>query len=114
MVGAPSTRTRLADFGDATLGAFCFGLTIMFQRLVADNGIGAPTALCIRFAVAGLLLVAVSRNAVIMALEAVFAVLLAAVFLGDRVEPLVALGGLAVLAALTAPAVDAERELTPP
>ena len=91
MVGAPPTRTRLADFGDATLGAFCFGLTIMFQRLVA-----------------------VSRNAVIMALEAVFAVLLAAVFLGDRVEPLVALGGLAVVAALTAPAVDAERELTPP
>lgn len=59
MVGAPPTRTRLADFGYATLGAFCFGLTIMFQRLVADNGIGAPTALGIRFAIAGLLLVAV-------------------------------------------------------
>lgn len=48
-----------------------------------------------------------------------FAVVLAAIFLGERVEPLVALGGLAVLAgavlaALTVPAVDAERELTPP
>lgn len=38
------------------LGAFCFGLTVLFSRGVARDGLPPPTALGIRFGVAGLLL----------------------------------------------------------
>ena len=50
---------RARDFALAALGAFCFGLTIVFNRAAARDGLGAATTLSIRFAIAGLLLVAV-------------------------------------------------------
>ncbi|MCZ7535109.1 MAG: DMT family transporter [Acidimicrobiia bacterium] len=52
-------RTR--DLALAALGAFCFGLTIVFNRAAARDGLGAATTLSIRFAIAGLLLLALLR-----------------------------------------------------
>lgn len=56
---APGGRAR--DFALAALGAFCFGLTIVFNRAAARDGLGAATTLSIRFAIAGLLLLGVLR-----------------------------------------------------
>lgn len=44
------------DLALAAAGAFCFGLTIVFNRAVARSGLGSSTALAVRFAVAGVLL----------------------------------------------------------
>ncbi len=52
---------RPRDLALATLGALCFGMTIAFNRAAARDGLGAATTLSIRFAIAGLLLVALLR-----------------------------------------------------
>jgi drug/metabolite transporter (DMT)-like permease len=52
-------RRSSLDFGLAALGAFCFGCTILFNRAVARDGLPPSVALGIRFACAGVLLVAV-------------------------------------------------------
>jgi len=43
------------------LAAFCFGCTIALQRWVAKQGVSSATALSLRFAIAGLLLLALLR-----------------------------------------------------
>jgi drug/metabolite transporter (DMT)-like permease len=50
--------TGLAHLSLATLGAVLFGLTVLFNRAVARDGLHASTALGLRFSVAGALLVA--------------------------------------------------------
>lgn len=55
----PATAAAGVDAGGAVfavLAAFCYGLTILFSAFVADRGLPAPTALTVRFAVAGVLL----------------------------------------------------------
>ena len=61
MNGGKAAGRPAHDLSLAALGAFFFGLTIVFNRAVARDGLGAPVALGIRFAVAGLLLLAVLR-----------------------------------------------------
>jgi drug/metabolite transporter (DMT)-like permease len=60
-----------------------------------------------------------SRTAIVMALEAVFGVVLSAVFLGEHLRPLVVVGGAAilagaVLAAISQPAEHREAAAPPP
>jgi drug/metabolite transporter (DMT)-like permease len=61
-----------------------------------------------------------TRTAIVMALEAVTGIVLAAVFLGESVGPVVALGGVgvlagAVIAALSTPAsAEALESASPP
>jgi drug/metabolite transporter (DMT)-like permease len=59
------------------------------------NGVATATAFTLFFVAIGRL--GASRTSVVMTLEAVSAVVLAAVFLGEGVQPLEALGGVAVL-----------------
>ena len=59
-----------------------------------------------------------SRTAIVMALEAVFGVVLSAIFLDERLRPLVIVGGIAilagaVLAAMSQPAEDQEAAPSP-
>ncbi|HEX5614897.1 MAG TPA: DMT family transporter [Acidimicrobiia bacterium] len=49
----------VSDLAFAALGAFCFGLTVLFSRGVARDGLPPSTALGIRFGVAGALLLVV-------------------------------------------------------
>lgn len=58
---AARTRARFSDLALASLGAFAFGCTILFQRGVARDGLPAPTALTIRFGIAGALLLLALR-----------------------------------------------------
>ena len=51
-----SARGNRRDLGLAALGAFCFGCTILFSRIVARDQLPSGVALGIRFGVAGLLL----------------------------------------------------------
>jgi drug/metabolite transporter (DMT)-like permease len=60
------------------------------------NGVATATAFTLFFVAIGRL--GASRTSVVMTLEAVSAVVLAAIFLGEAVQPLEALGGIAVLA----------------
>ena len=64
MTGAPgpapadrSARGGGRDLGLAALGAFSFGCTILFSRIVAKDQLSSSVALGIRFGVAGLLLI---------------------------------------------------------
>lgn len=58
MVSEPR-RSDVADLGVGVAGAFCYGLTILFSRIVAKEHLGAPTALAVRFGIAGGLLLVV-------------------------------------------------------
>ena len=60
------------------------------------NGVATATAFTLFFVAIGRL--GASRTAVVMTIEAVSAVVLTALFLGETVQPLEALGGVAVLA----------------
>lgn len=60
------------------------------------NGVATATAFTLFFVAIGRL--GASRTSVVMTLEAVSAVVLTAIFLGEAVQPLEALGGVAVLA----------------
>jgi drug/metabolite transporter (DMT)-like permease len=61
------------------------------------NGLATASAFVLMFA--ALRQLGASRTSVVMTLEAVFGILLAAVFLGEGIRPLQAVGGLAVLGA---------------
>lgn len=49
------------DLGLGALGALFFGVTIVFNRALARDGLGAPTALGVRYGIAGMLLLCVLR-----------------------------------------------------
>lgn len=81
------------------------------------NGLATASAFTLFFVVLGR--IGPTRTGICMALEAVTGVLLAAIFLGESVRPIVAVGGVAVLtgavlAALVAPAAIDDRELASP
>ena len=82
------------------------------------NGVATAAAFTLFFVALGRM--GATRTAIVMALEAVFGVVLTAVFLGESVKPVVALGGGVVLAgavfaALAAPvSVEAQESATPP
>ena len=56
-----SAGRRARDLGLGALGALFFGLTIVFNRALARDGLGAPTALGVRYGIAGVLLLCVLR-----------------------------------------------------
>jgi drug/metabolite transporter (DMT)-like permease len=91
----PSARALLAIAGAASVTAIAFTLFfVVLDRL-------GP-----------------SRTAIVMALEAVFGALLSAIFLDERLRPLVVVGGIAilagaVLAAISQPAEDKEAAPSP-
>jgi drug/metabolite transporter (DMT)-like permease len=82
------------------------------------NGVATASAFTLFFVALGRM--GATRTAIVMALEAVFGVVLAAIFLSESVRPIVAVGGAAVLtgamvAALAAPrAVERVEGGTPP
>lgn len=61
------------------------------------NGLATASAFVLMFA--ALRQLGASRTSVVMTMEAVFGILLAAVFLGEGIQPLQAVGGMGVLAA---------------
>ena len=88
----------------------------VLAALVA-NGFATASAFTLFFVVLGR--IGPTRTGICMALEAVTGVVLAAIFLGETIRPIVAVGGAAVLAgavlaALVAPAAVDERELASP
>jgi drug/metabolite transporter (DMT)-like permease len=59
LVTEPTVRSdqgNRRDLGLASLGAFCFGCTVLFSRTVAREQLSSSVALGIRFGVAGVLL----------------------------------------------------------
>ena len=82
------------------------------------NGVATATAFTLFFVVLGR--IGATRTAIVMALEAVTGIVLAAIFLGESVRPIVALGGVAVIAgavvaALSAPtSVEVLESASPP
>jgi drug/metabolite transporter (DMT)-like permease len=64
--------------------------------LLCANGLATATAFTLFFVVLGR--IGATRTAIVMALEAVTGIVLTAIFLGESVRPIVALGGVAVLA----------------
>lgn len=110
----------------ASLGTATFGLVRgdlhtpsghAFAILCA-NGFVTATAFTLFFVVLGR--IGATRTAIVMALESVTGIVLTAIFLGESVRPIVAIGGVAVLAgaviaALSAPAaVEALEVGSPP
>jgi drug/metabolite transporter (DMT)-like permease len=99
-----------ASLGTLTFGVVRGSLQAPSGRALAAlcaNGVATATAFTLFFVVLGR--IGATRTAIVMALEAVTGIVLAAIFLGESVRPVVALGGAAVLAgaiiaALTAPA----------
>jgi drug/metabolite transporter (DMT)-like permease len=116
----PLTAATWTALG-ASAGTFLFGAAIgrleaptagALGALVA-NGVATGVAFTLFFTVLGR--IGSTRTAIVMALEAVFAVLLAALFLGEGLRLAVAAGGAAVLAgailaAQTTPAAVEVRE----
>jgi drug/metabolite transporter (DMT)-like permease len=88
-----------------------------FAALVA-NGVATAAAFTLFFMVLGR--IGPTRTGICMALEAVTGIVLAAIFLGESVRPIVAIGGVAVLsgavlAALVSPApIEALERSSPP
>ncbi len=110
----------------ASLGTSTFGLargdlhtpSAHTLAVLGANGVATATAFTLFFVV--LDRIGATRTAIVMALEAVTGIVLSAIFLGESVRPVVALGGAAVLAgaviaALTAPAsVETLESGSPP
>ena len=110
-----------ASMGTATFGVLRGDLEAPSGHALAAlfaNGLATATAFTLFFVV--LDRIGATRTAIVMALEAVTGIVLAAVFLGESVRPVVALGGVAVLAgaviaAFSAPAsVEALESASPP
>jgi drug/metabolite transporter (DMT)-like permease len=99
-----------ASLGLVTFGVLRGDMQAPSARALAalcGNGLATATAFTLFFVVLGRL--GATRTTIVMALEAVTGIVLAAIFLGESVRPVVALGGVAVLAgaviaALSAPA----------
>jgi len=70
---------------------------------MAGNGLATASAFVLLFA--ALRLIGATRTSVVMTLEAFFAIVLAAAFLGESISPLQGLGGGAILAATALVAV---------
>jgi drug/metabolite transporter (DMT)-like permease len=88
-----------ASLGTATFGLARGQLEVPSGHafsLLCANGLATATAFTLFFVVLGR--IGATRTAIVMALEAVTGIVLAAVFLGESVRPVVALGGAAVLA----------------
>ncbi len=109
--------TALGASTGVTLWAFARGAvrapTGSGWAALLGNGLATAVAFTAFFVVLGRL--GPSRTAIVMALEAVFGILLTAIFLGESVRAIVAVGGVAVLAgamlaALAAPAAVEARE----
>jgi len=117
-----ATWTALgASMGTATFGVLRGDLQAPSGHALAAllaNGLATATAFTLFFVV--LDRIGATRTAIVMALEAVTGIVLAAVFLGESVRPVVALGGVgvlagAVIAALSTPAsAEALESASPP
>ena len=110
-----------ASMGTATFGVLRGDLEAPSGHALAAlfaNGLATAAAFTLFFVV--LDRIGATRTAIVMALEAVTGIVLTAVFLGESVRPVVALGGAAVLAgaviaAFSAPAsVEALESASPP
>lgn len=110
-----------ASLGTTTFGLARHNLEVPSGHALAvlcANGLATATAFTLFFVV--LDRIGATRTAIVMALEAVTGIVLTAIFLGESVRPVVALGGAAVLAgaviaALGAPAaVEALESASPP
>jgi drug/metabolite transporter (DMT)-like permease len=110
-----------ASMGTATFGVLRGDLEAPSGHALAAlfaNGLATATAFTLFLVV--LDRIGATRTAIVMALEAVTGIVLSAVFLGESVRPVVALGGAAVLAgaviaAFSAPAsVEALESASPP
>ena len=110
-----------ASMGTATFGVLRGDLEAPSGHALAAlfaNGLATATAFTLFLVV--LDRIGATRTAIVMALEAVTGIVLSAVFLGESVRPVVALGGVAVLAgaviaAFSAPAsVEALESASPP
>jgi drug/metabolite transporter (DMT)-like permease len=110
-----------ASMGTATFGVLRGDLEAPSGHALAAlfaNGLATATAFTLFLVV--LDRIGATRTAIVMALEAVTGIVLTAVFLGESVRPVVALGGAAVLAgaviaAFSAPAsVEALESASPP
>jgi drug/metabolite transporter (DMT)-like permease len=110
-----------ASMGTATFGVLRGDLEAPSGHALAAlfaNGLATATAFTLFLVV--LDRIGATRTAIVMALEAVTGIVLTAVFLGESVRPVVALGGVAVLAgaviaAFSAPAsVEALESASPP
>jgi drug/metabolite transporter (DMT)-like permease len=88
------------------------------RALVAIVATATATAIAFTLFFVVLTRLGPSRTAIIMALEAVFGVVLSAVFLGERVRPLVVVGGATILAAAVLAAIfqpaEAQEAAPPP
>jgi drug/metabolite transporter (DMT)-like permease len=88
------------------------------RALVAIAGAALATAIAFTLFFVVLARLGPSRTAIVMALEAVFGAVLSAIFLDERLRPLVVVGGFAilagaVLAAISQPAEDQEAAPSP-
>ena len=110
-----------ASMGTATFGVLRGDLEAPSGHALAAlfaNGLATATAFTLFLVV--LDRIGATRTAIVMALEAVTGIVLSAIFLGESVRPVVALGGAAVLAgaviaAFSAPAsVEALESASPP
>lgn len=112
--------TALGAAGGVTaLGAGQGDLHVPSGRaLVAIAGAAVATAIAFTLFFVVLDRLGPSRTAIVMALEAVFGAVLSAIFLDERLRPLVVVGGVAilagaVLAAISQPAEDQEAAPSP-
>ncbi|MDQ1533196.1 MAG: hypothetical protein QOF28_957 [Actinomycetota bacterium] len=112
--------TALGAAGGVTaLGAGQGALHVPSGRaLVAITGAALATAIAFTLFFVVLARLGPSRTAIVMALEAVFGAVLSAIFLDERLRPLVVVGGFAilagaVLAAISQPAEDQEAAPSP-
>jgi drug/metabolite transporter (DMT)-like permease len=76
------------------------------------NGAATTSAFVLLFA--AMRLIGPTRTSVVMTLEAFFAIVLAAIFLGEGIQPVQALGGLAILAATAVIAAQRNRPVMVP
>ena len=88
------------------------------RALVAIAGAALATAIAFTLFFVVLARLGPSRTAIVMALEAVFGAVLSAIFLDERLRPLVVVGGFAILAgavlsAISQPAEDQEAAPSP-
>jgi drug/metabolite transporter (DMT)-like permease len=114
-----ATWTALGAAGGVTLiGIGQRALHVPSGRaLAAITATAAATAMAFTLFFVVLARLGPSRTAIVMALEAVFGVVLSAIFLGETLRPLVVVGGVAILAGAVLAAISqpAERgEAAPP
>jgi drug/metabolite transporter (DMT)-like permease len=101
-----------ASIGTATFGLIRGDLhapSAHALSILSANGIFTATAFTLFFVVLGRM--GATRTAIVMALETVTGIVLAAIFLGESVRPIVALGGVAVLAGAVIAALAAPQEI---